>query len=73
VTIKAIDALQSTLYYADVSIGTLGQSFKLQVTCDASDTWVNAANSTFCQQNLEACQSSGICTLIYASCTNLSR
>jgi hypothetical protein len=73
VTTQAIDALQTTIYTADVDIGTLGQPFKLQIVCDASDTWVNVANSTFCQQNLAACQSSGICRVHILPAQNLPR
>ena len=58
------------VYLANVTLGTLGQYFRLILANDASDTWVNAVNSTVCQNNTQACQSAGICR--FHSCLHKS-
>lgn len=47
-----------TSYYADVSLGTPGQNFRLHINTGASDMWVNTANSTLCSTN-NNCGNSG--------------
>jgi hypothetical protein len=49
----------STLYFANVSIGTPGQQIRLDIDTGSSDIWANSATSTLCQQYAQQCSVSG--------------
>ncbi|KAL9615911.1 MAG: hypothetical protein Q9160_009159 [Pyrenula sp. 1 TL-2023] len=46
-------------YYANLTIGTPPQKFRLSIDTGSSDIWVNAANSTLCIKNYQNCSDSG--------------
>lgn len=47
------------LYYANASLGTPQQSFRLHIDTGSSDLWVNAANSQLCESGGNQCGQSG--------------
>lgn len=51
--------LQETLYYCNVALGTPEQSLRLVLDTGSSDLWCNAANSTLCSSQPNACSASG--------------
>ena len=46
---------EQTYYFANLSIGTPPQSFRLSVDSDSSDTWVFAASSSYCTGGTTNC------------------
>lgn len=48
-----------TLYFANASLGTPAQNFRLHIDTGSSDLWVNAVNSSLCQQGGNQCGESG--------------
>lgn len=56
-----------TLYWANVTIGTPAQSISLHIDTGSSDLWVNAPNSTLCEQYAQDCDSSGVYTATSSS------
>ncbi|KAF2755704.1 acid protease [Pseudovirgaria hyperparasitica] len=53
-----LDNLQ-TLYFANATLGTPEQSFRFHIDTGSSDLWVNAANSSFCEDSNNGCSDSG--------------
>ncbi|KAF2672433.1 candidapepsin-4 precursor, partial [Microthyrium microscopicum] len=51
---------EQTLYFANVSLGTPGQSLRLDIDTGSSDLWANSAVSTLCQQYAQQCSASGV-------------
>jgi len=47
----------STLYFANVTLGTPGQNLRLDIDTGSSDIWANSATSSYCQQT--SCSASG--------------
>ena len=47
---QTLDNDQS-LYYANLTLGTPGQTLRLHIDTGSSDLWVNTASSSFCQGN----------------------
>ncbi|KAH3915208.1 hypothetical protein HBI56_014180 [Parastagonospora nodorum] len=56
---QTLDNLE-TLYYANASLGTPPQQFRLHIDTGSSDLWVNAKNSPLCQQGGNQCGESGM-------------
>lgn len=52
-------AVQQTLYFANVSIGTPAQDLRLHIDTGSSDLWTNAAASKLCQKQGNPCSVSG--------------
>jgi hypothetical protein len=50
---------EETLYFANVTLGTPGQSLRLDIDTGSSDLWTNSARSGLCQQYAQACGQSG--------------
>ena len=50
---------EETLYFANVTLGTPGQSLRLDIDTGSSDIWTNSAMSGLCQQYAEECGQSG--------------
>jgi hypothetical protein len=55
---QTLDNLE-TLYYANASLGTPAQNFRLHIDTGSSDLWVNTKNSPLCQQGGNQCGESG--------------
>ncbi|KAF2280339.1 candidapepsin-4 precursor [Westerdykella ornata] len=55
---QTLDNLE-TLYFANGTLGTPPQRFRLHIDTGSSDLWVNAANSTLCQEQGDQCSDSG--------------
>lgn len=55
---QTLDNLE-TLYYANASLGTPAQDFRLHIDTGSSDLWVNAATSQLCQSGGNQCGESG--------------
>ncbi|QDS76912.1 hypothetical protein FKW77_004224 [Venturia effusa] len=58
-TVQVILDNESTLYFANVTMGTPGQSLRLDIDTGSSDLWANSADSDLCQQYAAECASSG--------------
>ena len=50
---------EETLYFANVTLGTPGQSLRLHIDTGSSDLWTNSANSQLCQSRYDPCAESG--------------
>ncbi|KAJ5491605.1 aspartic-type endopeptidase opsB [Penicillium diatomitis] len=50
---------EQTLYFANVSLGTPKQDLRMVIDTGSSDLWVNAPNSTLCENKKNQCQISG--------------
>lgn len=50
---------EETLYFANVTLGTPGQSLRLHIDTGSSDLWTNSANSQLCQSRYDPCSVSG--------------
>ncbi|KAI5367891.1 Putative aspartic peptidase A1 family, aspartic peptidase, active [Septoria linicola] len=50
---------EETLYFANVSIGTPAQDFRMHLDTGSSDLWVNVADSELCQSRGDPCSISG--------------
>ncbi|KAH7073487.1 aspartic peptidase domain-containing protein [Paraphoma chrysanthemicola] len=48
-----------TLYFANASLGTPAQNFRLHIDTGSSDLWVNARNSQLCRSGGNQCGDSG--------------
>ena len=55
---QTLDNLE-TLYYANASLGTPAQDFRLHIDTGSSDLWVNSVNSNLCSQGGNQCGESG--------------
>ncbi|KAH8716893.1 candidapepsin-4 precursor [Phaeosphaeriaceae sp. PMI808] len=55
---QTLDNLE-TLYFANVSLGTPTQNFRLHIDTGSSDLWVNARNSQQCRTGGNPCGASG--------------
>ncbi|KAL6708269.1 hypothetical protein ACN47E_003193 [Coniothyrium glycines] len=55
---QTLDNLE-TLYFANASLGTPAQNFRLHIDTGSSDLWVNAATSQLCQSGGNQCGESG--------------
>ncbi|KAF2878358.1 aspartic peptidase domain-containing protein [Massariosphaeria phaeospora] len=55
---QTLDNLE-TLYFANATLGTPEQNFRLHIDTGSSDLWVNAANSRLCQGDEDPCSISG--------------
>jgi len=55
---ETLDNLE-TLYYANASLGTPAQNFRLHIDTGSSDLWVNSATSQLCQAGGNPCGESG--------------
>lgn len=51
--------VQESLYFANVSLGTPAQKLRLVIDTGSSDLWVNAPNSTLCEEHKDYCDISG--------------
>ncbi|KAL5116659.1 hypothetical protein ACEQ8H_005408 [Pleosporales sp. CAS-2024a] len=58
---ETLDNLE-TLYFANASLGTPAQTFRLHVDTGSSDLWVNSASSALCRQGGNQCGDSGTYT-----------
>ncbi|KAJ4982726.1 eukaryotic aspartyl protease [Stagonosporopsis vannaccii] len=56
---QTLDNLE-TLYFANATLGTPEQSFRLHIDTGSSDLWVNAASSRLCTEQGNQCGDSGI-------------
>ena len=56
---KSDGSLQESLYFANVTVGTPSQNFRLHVDTGSSDMWLNSANSQICQLRSSPCSDSG--------------
>lgn len=56
---QTLDNLE-TLYFANATLGTPAQSFRLHIDTGSSDLWVNAASSRLCTEQGNQCGESGI-------------
>lgn len=45
-----------TLYYANLTLGTPGQSLRLSIDTGSSDLWVNSAQSELCSSSSDPCE-----------------
>jgi hypothetical protein len=50
---------EATLYFANITVGTPGQSLRLAIDTGSSDIWANSAASQLCTQYARQCASSG--------------
>ena len=50
---------EETLYFANVTLGTPGQSLRLHIDTGSSDLWTNSAESQLCQSRSDPCSVSG--------------
>lgn len=50
---------ESTLYFANVTLGTPSQALRLDIDTGSSDLWANSADSDLCQQYATECAQSG--------------
>ncbi|KAH6642809.1 aspartic peptidase domain-containing protein [Boeremia exigua] len=55
---QTLDNLE-TLYFANATMGTPPQSFRLHIDTGSSDLWMNAANSRLCTEQGNQCGDSG--------------
>lgn len=55
---QTLDNLE-TLYFANATLGTPAQSFRLHIDTGSSDLWVNAVNSELCTERGNQCDESG--------------
>jgi hypothetical protein len=58
---QTLDNLE-TLYFANATLGTPEQSFRLHIDTGSSDLWVNAASSRLCTERGNQCGDSGTYT-----------
>ncbi|KAL1607515.1 hypothetical protein SLS59_002483 [Nothophoma quercina] len=58
---QTLDNLE-TLYFANATLGTPAQSFRLHIDTGSSDLWVNAASSKLCSERGNQCGDSGTYT-----------
>ncbi|KAL8787873.1 MAG: hypothetical protein Q9195_007566 [Heterodermia aff. obscurata] len=50
---------EETLYFANVTLGTPGQSLRLHIDTGSSDLWTNSPNSQLCESRYDPCSVSG--------------
>jgi hypothetical protein len=55
---QTLDNLE-TLYFANASVGTPAQNFRLHIDTGSSDLWVNSKNANVCTQGGNQCGESG--------------
>jgi hypothetical protein len=55
---QTLDNLE-TLYFANASLGTPAQNFRLHIDTGSSDLWVNSKNANICTQGGNQCGQSG--------------
>jgi len=58
-TLQATLDNEETLYFVNVTLGTPGQSLRLDIDTGSSDLWCNSAQSDLCSGNTGACAESG--------------
>lgn len=56
--LETLDNLE-TLYFANASLGTPAQKFRLHIDTGSSDLWANAKSSDLCQEQGDQCAESG--------------
>lgn len=54
-TVNAVLANEVLLYFINVTVGTPGQPFSLQIDTGSSDIWFPAVNADVCQQDASQC------------------
>lgn len=57
--LSSTDYFKETLYFANASLGTPAQSFRLHLDTGSSDLWVNTASSTLCKTKESPCAFAG--------------
>ncbi|KAE8447427.1 hypothetical protein EG329_010841 [Mollisiaceae sp. DMI_Dod_QoI] len=58
-TVQATLDNEETLYFANATLGTPAQSFRLHIDTGSSDLWVNSATSSFCKAKGSPCAFAG--------------
>lgn len=55
-TVSSVLDNDSTLYFANITLGTPGQKLELHIDTGSSDLWVNVASSRLCKSGNNACE-----------------